>query len=313
MLSEAVIINRINFNKLYYFFIVGKEGSIKSASDKLHLSQPSISIQIKSLEDEVGFELFTREHRKLVITEKGKVLLDKAEELFVLADNIASSLPTLGNHQREKFKIGTLQTLSSIFINDFSIDLWDDQLLSTTIVQGCIQDLRYGLDNSIFDFVLSDIAFTNEEKYTSIQLGWDRLIAVAGKGFSLADGNFPHSLSGQPYLSFLNEGATQTNLNHFFLRNGIVPKIVGHLDNAGVMKAVIERGDCFCILPAHAAEDSITNNTILELGEISEVQFNLWGIFPTFSAHKAIIKKVIHNYLSEFNNALSSKVVREKI
>ena len=46
--------NKINLNKLYYFYIVAKEGSVKSASEKLHLTQPTISSQIKELEEDLS-------------------------------------------------------------------------------------------------------------------------------------------------------------------------------------------------------------------------------------------------------------------
>ncbi len=45
--------DRINLNKLYYFYVVAKEGSVKAASTKLHLTQPTISAQVKQLEEDL--------------------------------------------------------------------------------------------------------------------------------------------------------------------------------------------------------------------------------------------------------------------
>ena len=57
----------LNYNQLYYFYVVATHGSIKKACDKLNLTQPSISGGIKTLEESLGVKLFDREYRKLTL------------------------------------------------------------------------------------------------------------------------------------------------------------------------------------------------------------------------------------------------------
>ena len=63
----------LNYHHLLYFWTVAKEGSITKACDKLHLSQPTISNQLKTLEQSIGHPLFQRSGRQLVLTEMGVI------------------------------------------------------------------------------------------------------------------------------------------------------------------------------------------------------------------------------------------------
>ena len=74
----------LNYHHLLYFWTVAREGSIARASKTLRLSPPTISAQIKSLEESLGQELFQRKGRGLVLTPAGRQVLDYADEIFSL-------------------------------------------------------------------------------------------------------------------------------------------------------------------------------------------------------------------------------------
>src|SRR6187399_1886029 len=64
----------LNFHHLRYFWAVAREGNLRRAAEKLHVSQPSISAQIKILESALGDRLFRRSGRTLVLTEFGRLI-----------------------------------------------------------------------------------------------------------------------------------------------------------------------------------------------------------------------------------------------
>ena len=72
----------LNYHHLYYFWVVAKQGSIARAVDELRLSQPTISGQLKLLEDSLGEKLFTRAGRGLALTEVGQLTYRYADEIF---------------------------------------------------------------------------------------------------------------------------------------------------------------------------------------------------------------------------------------
>ena len=62
----------LNYHHLLYFWTVARAGTISAASKELHLSQPTISTQLKTLEESLGQKLFARQGRKLVLTDVGQ-------------------------------------------------------------------------------------------------------------------------------------------------------------------------------------------------------------------------------------------------
>lgn len=77
---------------LRYFLAICQEKNISKAAAKLHLSQPSLSKQVKELEEELGVTLFTRGHRQITLTESGYYLRDRAQEMIAIADSTTQAL-----------------------------------------------------------------------------------------------------------------------------------------------------------------------------------------------------------------------------
>jgi len=74
----------LNYHHLFYFWIAAREGSITRAAEELSLSQPTVSAQIKMLEDTLGEKLFRRDGRRLLLTDVGHVARRYADEIFTL-------------------------------------------------------------------------------------------------------------------------------------------------------------------------------------------------------------------------------------
>ena len=74
---------------LHYFLAVAREQSISAAAQSLHLTQPTLSTQLKALEEELGKQLLvrgTKGSRKVTLTEEGMILRKRAEEILTLVN-----------------------------------------------------------------------------------------------------------------------------------------------------------------------------------------------------------------------------------
>lgn len=80
----------LNYNHLYYFYEVAKFGNVSHAAKHLHVSQPSLSIQIKVLEEQLGFKLLEKKGRNIVLTEKGQKLYAQCSRMFQATQDILS-------------------------------------------------------------------------------------------------------------------------------------------------------------------------------------------------------------------------------
>src|SRR5699024_7371542 len=100
----------MELRQLEYFMAVCKELHFTRAAEQLNIAQPTLSQQIRSLEDEVGIPLFDRIGKKTVLTEAGKILLRHSEKIFFEMDQAQAELKDLHGLQRGKLVVGSLLT-----------------------------------------------------------------------------------------------------------------------------------------------------------------------------------------------------------
>ena len=87
----------MDFRTLQYFVTVAEELSFTRAAEKLNMSQPPLSNQIKAMEEDLGTTLFIRGKRHLKLTEEGNLLLARARQILEMADKTREDLAALGS------------------------------------------------------------------------------------------------------------------------------------------------------------------------------------------------------------------------
>src|SRR5688500_8758639 len=110
----------MNYNHLYYFWVVGREGGVVRASEELMVSQPAISIQLKELETALGHRMFERAGRGRTLTEAGRIAFNYANQMFSLGQERMNSL----EHQRVgpaalRLAIGILDVIPKLVVRQF--------------------------------------------------------------------------------------------------------------------------------------------------------------------------------------------------
>jgi len=82
------MISKLNYHHLRYFREVAKEGHLGRTAERLNVAQSALSVQIRQLEDRLGYALFDRVARSLVLTEAGRIALDHADRIFSAGDEL---------------------------------------------------------------------------------------------------------------------------------------------------------------------------------------------------------------------------------
>lgn len=101
----------LNLYQLQSFVTVISEGSMTGAADKLYLTQPAISQQIRNLEEELGVELLVRGVRQIKPTLQGEVLFDFAKRILQQAHQAEVAVKALGTELKGQLKVGTLNSM----------------------------------------------------------------------------------------------------------------------------------------------------------------------------------------------------------
>src|SRR6266478_8687847 len=108
--------NAINYHHLLYFWAIAKEGSLRLARQVLHVSQPSISAQLKQLEESLGTPLFTRTTRSLILTDTGQTVLEYAEEIFSLGRELLTAVRQEPGQRPVRLHVGVADSLPKIVV-----------------------------------------------------------------------------------------------------------------------------------------------------------------------------------------------------
>lgn len=106
----------MELRQLEYFMTVCKELHFTRASEKLNIAQPTLSQQIKSLEDDIGIPLFDRIGKKTALTEAGKILLTHSERVFYELEQAEAAIRDLHGLKRGKLTIGSLLSCTNYLL-----------------------------------------------------------------------------------------------------------------------------------------------------------------------------------------------------
>lgn len=236
----------LNYNHLYYFWMVAREGSVVRASEELMVSQPTVSIQLKELEASLGHRLFDRVGRRLVLTDTGRIAFNYANEMFSLGRELISALEEQPANRPLKLAVGIVDVIPKRVVRHL---LEPALALKPAIRLICREDkadrLLADLGARRVDVVISDAPIG-----TGIHAqGHNHLLVECGVSFlatpDLASKHlrgFPKSLNGAPVLLPSDHTAVRQALNSWFDSNRIHPIVVGEFDDTALMLSIGQNG-----------------------------------------------------------------------
>lgn len=152
---------------LRYFLAVAREENMTRAAETLHVSQPALSKQLKSLEEELGKKLFTRHSFSIKLTEEGILLRNRAEDLVSMADKIEQEFIALDEVTGGDLYFGLAESYQIKFlaasIKDFKQNYPD---LRYHITSGDTEQIADKLDKGLLDFlVLAELPDSQKYEY----------------------------------------------------------------------------------------------------------------------------------------------------
>lgn len=157
---------------LRYFLTVVREESISAAADYLHITQPTLSRQIKELEDELGVKLLNRgkKNRKITLTDEGMLLRKRAEEIVTLTDKTRAEFDAAEEIISGDIYIGGGETEAMRLIARAAKKLQDSYPhIKYHLFSGNADDVAERLDKGLLDFGVF-IEPANMEKYDYLRL-----------------------------------------------------------------------------------------------------------------------------------------------
>ncbi len=275
---------RLNYHHLQYFWLVAKEGGLAAAGRILRLSPATLSGQIRSLEETVGHRLFTKQGRKLVLTEVGHVTYRYADEIFSLGRELTDVLEHRVLPSATVFSVGLVEALPKMVVRRLLEPVLSSQPPARLVChEGSLEALSAGLASHAYDLLLADVplpAGTAVRAYNHMLGECGVTFFGRGEEASRLRNGFPESLNQAPMLLPATSSALRRELEAWFDTCGVIPHVVAEFEDSALLKAFGADGHGVFCAPSIIAADVAKMYHVTKIGETRDVMERFYAISP---------------------------------
>ncbi len=278
--------HQLNLNHLYYFWIIAKEGSVRKAAKKLHLSQPTLSDQLRTLEARLGKELFERKNNRLHLTPLGQKTLEHCTQMFIEGEKILS-LVNEENKQRRNYVVGILPELPRPLVFDILLPLINLENSYVSIIQDEYRHIVQDLSGGKLDFILTTHPIPELPKtYTQKEIRFQDHIIVCNK--HLYRKNLTKFFEQTPFVSYTKESSVNEIIEKYFKRKKVEIHKICEVDDLGLMKMITMKKDAFCIVPRSSVEIEIQKEQLAILDEIPNLRSSINVVYKDLEQNMSL-------------------------
>ena len=254
------------------------EGSVSKAAKKLRLGQPAISLQIKQLEENLDQKLFDRKNRKLVLTEVGSAILDYANQIFRLGEELQEVIKDQTFDKRIHLQIGVLDSIPKKLIKLLVESARNFTDCNITVLDGEGDYLFRELLSHKIDLVVSNFppSIGDTKLFNTRLLASSTISIFAAPKFANLKKNFPESLKEQPFIFPTLHSKLRHDLEHFFRRNEIPVKLIIETQDTAVQKLLGIAGLGLVPLPDFAVKEIKKKGELLKIGTLPQIKEDFW-------------------------------------
>ncbi len=264
----------MNLQQLVTFSTVISEGSMTAAAEKLYLTQPAVSQQIRNLEDEMGVGLLDRGSRHAKPTVQGQLLYDYAKRIIALTQQATVAVQTMGEGVKGSLRIGTLNSLGLQLISPaIGTFMKHNSKISISLVY---QDgakvfdslLKGELDVAILPDVTVEFGHDAKGLNAHPILRDEMWLVASGRDATVPEEASVVDLASRPYVRLTEryEGFDKM-LTAALEAKGIELTPAFETNNVGTLKRIIESGLGWGFLPSHSIRKQV------RMGRLTAIDF----------------------------------------
>jgi LysR family transcriptional activator of nhaA len=289
----------INYHHLYYFKTIAEEGTVSKAAEKLRLGQPTLSAQLKQFEETLGVQLFERHHKKLVLTEQGRVALDYSKNIFRMGSEMVEVIHDRLKPLKPSLHLGALDSVPKQIILELVKKALKVSPCQITLSEGRSDELlrelvSHRMDLMVTSFLPAGIA--GKGLYPKCLTKKPVAFYGAPKFKKLSKG-FPQSISGEPMILPTYDSRIRQDLDHWAKLNSIELNIIIESQDISVKKlmAVNELG----LIPTatHSVTSQLERGELVEIGQIKGVYEELFLVSAERKIENRIAAKLMDKFL----------------
>lgn len=262
----------LNYHHLLYFWTVAREGSVVRAAARLSLTQPTISGQLRLLEEALGERLFERKGRGLGLTDVGHIVYRYADEIFGLGRELIDVLDDRPTGRPMRLAVGVSDAMPKMI----AARLLVPALALPGGVQLAVRDdkterLLGMLSLRELDVVLADVPTGPEVRvkaFNHLLVESPAALFAPGPLATRLRRTFPRSVAGMPVMLPTPNTALRRSLDAWFDRHQVHPHVVGEIEDSGLLKALAVGAGAAFAAPLLAADEIQRQYRASQVGEL---------------------------------------------
>ncbi len=235
--------------QLRTFVAVAEQGHLTRAAERLHITQPAVSSQIKALEEELGVALFERNHSGVTLTKAGQALLPEAEKTLAAANQLLNTAKSLQGFVSGKVKLGTILDPDVLHLGGFLTELLQHlPLLKINVHHGLSGEVMEAVKSSQFDAGFF-IGSNSDPKISAIELRHltYRVAAPPSYQDQMLTAGWK-DIAAMPWIRTAKQSSQNRLAEEMFREQSLEPRHVIELDEEGSLKSLVNAGVGLCLM-----------------------------------------------------------------
>jgi LysR family transcriptional regulator, transcriptional activator of nhaA len=273
-------LEQLNFHHLFYFWRVAKIGHLTQAAQALHVSQSALSTQIRQLEERLGEVLFTREGRRLVLSDSGQLVLSYAENIFGMSQEMLGRLQGRSEGVT-RLRIGSAATLSRNYQENRIRPLMANPAVILTLESGLLDDLLDRLTRHQLDVVLANETVpADPDRPLHCHFLGSQPVSLVGptrhwKPLSLA---IPDDLDGLEIALPGPRSALRAQFDALCASAGVTPRLRAEVDDMAMLRLIARDSGWVTVVPEVVVQDELQSGALVCVGRSPILQEHFYAI-----------------------------------
>jgi LysR family transcriptional regulator, transcriptional activator of nhaA len=288
-------LDQLNFHHLFYFWRVAKVGHLTRAAVELHTSQSALSAQIRQLEDRLSEPLFTREGRRLVLTDSGQLVLSYAENIFGLGQEMLGRLQGRSEGVT-RLRVGSVATLSRNYQENWIRPLLADPSVVLTLESGLLEGLLVRLVQHQLDVVLANETVpANPERPLHCRFLGSQTVSLVGPSSLWAAHSLrvPDDLEGLDMALPGPRHALRAQFDALCTSAGVTPRLRAEVDDMAMLRLIARDSGWLTVLPEVVVQDELRTGSLVTVGRSTQLQERFYAITTPHRHHIELLERLL--------------------
>ncbi len=289
----------INYHHLFYFKTIAEEGTVSKAAEKLRVGQPTLSAQLKQFEDTLGVQLFERHHKKLVLTEQGKVALDYSKGIFRMGSEMYEVLHDRLKPLKPSLHLGALDSVPKQIVLQLVKHAFRISPCQITLSEGKSDELLRELLSHRMDLMVTKFlpVGTDGKGLYPKSIAKKNVSFYGAPKFKALRKGFPKSISGQPMILPTYDSRLRQDLDHWAKINKIELNIVCESQDISVKKLMATSEMGLISTAAHTVTEQVLRGELVEIGQLQGVYEELFLLTAQRKIENSIAAKLRDSFV----------------